>query len=331
MSKQRSDHPCRPGPATGTRTTPGRGFTLIELLVVVAIIALLISILLPSLARARDQAKSIKCMANMREMSTAMQMFVMNNGNRFQLVTSVSPGVRLVDWDCKIFKYANPLTHELLAWPVVLLQEMQVRNLKKNTDWGVFSIADATHERLINRNLLKRFEVLLCPSDQYEISCVWYPDQGGSNPPRLYGYLSYGINEDIVGAPSTQTPGYLTPAWKQGAKNAGERLQGRIDKVVQPATVVMFADMGASAALGATTVQRCNLLTTDQCDGPFLENVEYKWGRLPTQRHRGGGLNVVYADGHANFARKARRSGAVPANQPDWLYTPKTRVSPYTP
>ena len=62
------------------------GFTLIELLVVVAIIALLISILLPSLARAREQAKLAKCVNNLHNLSTAVLTFAADHNGYAQLI-----------------------------------------------------------------------------------------------------------------------------------------------------------------------------------------------------------------------------------------------------
>lgn len=55
------------------------GFTLIELLVVISIIALLVSILLPALARAREQAKSIVCLSNLRQQGLTMALYVGDN------------------------------------------------------------------------------------------------------------------------------------------------------------------------------------------------------------------------------------------------------------
>lgn len=68
----------------------GRGFTLIELLVVISIITVLMSLLLPALARARESARRLVCRNNLRTIWTGVLQYALNNRDRVPFMEDIN-------------------------------------------------------------------------------------------------------------------------------------------------------------------------------------------------------------------------------------------------
>ena len=146
------------------------GFTLIELLVVIAIIALLIGILLPALGSARESAKELKCLTQVRAMGQAFTFYADDNRDWYPVIPATQPNSQYLD---------NQYTAGGVAGLFSTFQigdgEGSIDNMSVSGDTGFVGTPAGGPGAYINgsdkplmRGYIDSLEILTCPSDKID-------------------------------------------------------------------------------------------------------------------------------------------------------------------
>lgn len=178
------------------------GFTLVELLVVIAITALLLGILLPSLGRARDSARTTACLANTRALGLAWQMYASDAADRSMPLAYVEPPEVAANQDGRFWFGSDGRTTGRI-----------------DRSRGILTpyLADAGGEA----------SVYECPAQRWG---TYEPQGRTGTPATTYGYNGYGLSPP------------KTPGWGGRFGPIGSQRWLRAAEVARPSDLLVFAD-----------------------------------------------------------------------------------------
>lgn len=254
-----------------------KAFTLIELLVVVAIIALLISILLPSLARAREIAKRAVCAANLKGVGTGIKVYANDNSDWY----AVAP-------------YDQGAGGSENTTGISFVGQMGA-SLETPLEGNITAVHPSRSLFLLVIDGTCTAKQFICPSSGDSEDDL--RNESGGNQVAAQP----GINRfDFKGYPFLSY-GYQLPFGK-AAPN--ENLDPRM---------AIAADKGPYFTSGSTTAGNViadaySQVNSPDADGDSEEEIlkweNAKWTEYNSRNHAGEGQNVLYQDGHVDFTKK---------------------------
>jgi len=246
-----------------------KAFTLIELLVVITIIAVLAALLVPGVMKARDRARGVQCVANLRNAMLGMAMYLNDHDQRY-------PGGQLTGG-------MNGEDLGVTGGPWKLL---------------IPYIYDSTMlPRLLSGQIPKNF-IWACPADKVQtcFSAKGWPMAGVEDWPGSYGY-NYTIAWEFLRNPGADTGGYPAGSYM----NKPGRYEEMVDIAIFADTVYIpwvYPDLAPANAFPPPANNMHGIddwamgYDFDAGPGPFLTGA--------STRHNGG-VHIAFGDGHVKW------------------------------
>jgi prepilin-type N-terminal cleavage/methylation domain-containing protein/prepilin-type processing-associated H-X9-DG protein len=303
--------------------TRRRGFTLIELLVVIAIIAVLVGLLLPAVQAAREAARRIQCVNNLKQIGLSLQTY-------HDVVGTFPMGYSARS--LAVVTGAND-TAQGWGWGLMILPY-----LERTSTFNAANFALAV-EAVQNTSVIRTtVSTYLCPSDQ--TSGPFTVSDAGGNPLAIAAPSGYaacvgsdptdtatGLNNDGIGtgvvfrnsrtriADILDGTSYTILAGERAWSNVNGIWAGAINNgVTRRGLSNSCPRVGALFYPAATLVQaHCHLLNSDSDPDGGLDDF--------SSRHPGG-ANFVFGDGSVRFLKDVKRD-AGKASDGSSIYTPE--------
>jgi prepilin-type N-terminal cleavage/methylation domain-containing protein/prepilin-type processing-associated H-X9-DG protein len=266
-----------------------RAFTLVELLVVIGIIALLISILLPALSKAREQANQLKCSAQQRQILLGMYLHANDHRGYMPLAGQINistNGALLIantpddvqDPSRQKYEYYGTTSFHITSTGAGI-----GKYLGQDMDFS----SKASLEASMNTGTLRK--IMNCPSDKQGGRLGTTVNNGGSH------WSSYAFNEAALGwwnAPTKGLRGNTArfPHSSMLMLLADAAPRGQTFSAEDPSSWMLWNDADLDATMGDWYRQVLGKPTTKFAGDPRL---------VDKNRHRGR-IMVGFADGHVD-------------------------------